>query len=86
VHISDSLRVAAESRKESSFPLSSPAILFSNHAAPCCQALAGCCLSARLLRRPYQAGLHRDVSEVRGGDGLLGQSAGDERLQGTASC
>jgi hypothetical protein len=52
--------------------LSSPAILFANHAAPCRQALGGMLLHPLIeLRRAYQAGLHRDVSEVRGGDGLL---------------
>ena len=52
--------------------LSSPAILFSNHAAPCRQALGGMLLHPLgELRRAHQAGLHRDVSEVRGGDGLL---------------
>jgi hypothetical protein len=52
--------------------LSSPAILFANHAAPCRQALGGMLLHPLGdLRRAHQAGLHRDVSEVRGGDGLL---------------
>jgi hypothetical protein len=52
--------------------LSSPAILFANHAAPCRQALGGMLLHPLgELRRAHQAGLHRDVSEVRGGDGLL---------------
>ena len=52
--------------------LNSPAILFTNHAAPCRQALGGMLLHPLgELRRAHQAGLHRDVSEVRGGDGLL---------------
>ena len=52
--------------------LNSPAILFANHAAPCRQALGGMLLHPfGELRRAYQAGLHRDVSEVRGGDSLL---------------
>ena len=52
--------------------LSSPAIPFANHAAPCCQALGRMLLHPLgELRRAHQAGLHRDVSEVRGGDGLL---------------
>ena len=52
--------------------LSSPAILFTNHAAPCRQALVRMLLHPLgELRRAHQAGLHRDVSEVRGGDGLL---------------
>jgi hypothetical protein len=52
--------------------LSSPAILFANHAAPCRQALGGMLLHPLgELRRAHQAGLYRDVSEVRGGDGLL---------------
>ena len=36
------------------------------------------------LRRAHQAGLHRDVSEVRGGDGLLVAICREERLQSTA--
>jgi len=32
------------------------------------------------LRRAHQAGLHRDFSEVRGGDGLLAQFAGEACL------
>jgi hypothetical protein len=52
--------------------LSSPAILFADHAAPCRQALGGMLLHPLgELRGAHQAGLHRDVSEVRGGDGLL---------------
>jgi hypothetical protein len=60
-------------REESCFPpLSSPAILFADHAAPCRQALGGMLLHPlRELRRAHQARLHRDLSEVRGGDGLL---------------
>jgi hypothetical protein len=54
------------------FPLSSPAVLLANHAAPCRQAL-GRMLVHPLgeLRRAHQAGLHRDIGKVRGGDGLL---------------
>jgi len=52
--------------------LSSPAILFAYHAAPCRKALGRMLLHPLgELRRAHQAGLHRDVSEVRGGDGLL---------------
>jgi hypothetical protein len=52
--------------------LSSPAILFANHAAPCRQALGGMLLHPLgELRRAHQAGLHRHVSEVRRGDDLL---------------
>src|SRR5258705_9557661 len=52
--------------------LSSPAILFANHATPCRQALGGMLLHPLgELRRAHQTGLHRHVSEVRGGDGLL---------------
>jgi len=52
--------------------LNSPAILFANHAAPCRQALGGMLLHPLgELRRAHQAGLHRDVSEVRGGNNLL---------------
>jgi hypothetical protein len=52
--------------------LNSPAILFTNHAAPCRQALGRMLLHPLgELRRAHQAGLHRDVSEVRGGDSLL---------------
>src|SRR5229473_6717288 len=52
--------------------LNSPAILFANHAAPCRQALGRMLLHPLgELRRAHQAGLHRDVREVRGGDGLL---------------
>ena len=52
--------------------LSSPAIPQANHAAPCRKTL-GRMLFHPLgeLRRAHQAGLHRDVSEARGGDGLL---------------
>ena len=61
----------AENFREDS-PLSSPAILFANHAAPCRQALGGMLLHPLgELRRAHQAGLHRDISEVRGGDDLL---------------
>src|ERR1700737_3364791 len=52
--------------------VSSPAIPFANHAAPCRKALGRMLLHPLgELRRAHQAGLHRDVSEVRGGDGLL---------------
>jgi len=52
--------------------LSSPAILLANHAAPSRQALGGILLHPLgKLRRAHQSGLHRDISEVRGGDGLL---------------
>ncbi len=52
--------------------LSSPAILFAEHAAPCRKPLGRMLLHPLgELRRTHQAGLHRDVSEVRGGDGLL---------------
>ena len=52
--------------------LNSPAILFADQAAPCRQALGGMLLHPlRELRRAHQAGLHRNVGEVRGGDGLL---------------
>src|SRR5229473_1393492 len=52
--------------------LSSPAILFTNYAAPCRQALGPMLVHPLCeLRRAHQAGLHRDVGEVRGGDGLL---------------
>src|SRR5882762_6725419 len=52
--------------------LSSPAILFANHAAPCRQALGRMLLHPLgELRRAHQAGLHRDVGEFRSGDGLL---------------
>src|ERR1700694_5873066 len=54
------------------FTLSSPAILFADHAAPSRQALGGMLLHPLgELRRAHQAGLDRDLSEVRGGDGLL---------------
>src|ERR1700716_2643989 len=52
--------------------LSSPATLFANHAGPCRQALGRMLLHPLgELRRAHPAGLHRDVSEVRCGDGLL---------------
>src|SRR5262249_2575823 len=52
--------------------LNSSAILLADHAAPCRQAL-GRMLPHPLgeLRRAHQAGLHRDVGEVRGGNNLL---------------
>jgi len=68
----DADRLAANSRGKLISTLSSPAILFANHAAPCRQALGGMLLHPLgELRRGHQTGLHRDVSEVRGGDGLL---------------
>jgi hypothetical protein len=52
--------------------LSSPAILFADDAAPCRQALGRMLIHPLSeLRRAHQAGLHRDVREVRGGDGQL---------------
>ena len=64
--------LAANSRGKLLSTLNSPAILFADHAAPCRQALGGMLLHPLgELRRAHQAGLHRDVSEVRGGDGLL---------------
>jgi len=52
--------------------LCSPAILFADHATPRRQALGWMLLHPLgELRRAHQAGLHRDLSEVRGGDGLL---------------
>src|SRR5712691_7175345 len=63
---------AANSRGKLLSTLNSPAILFADHAAPRRQALGRMLLHPlRELRRAHQAGLHRDVSEVRGGDGLL---------------
>ena len=57
---------------EADFHPKLPAILFANHAAPCRQAVGRMLLHPLgELRRAHQAGLHRDVSEVRGGDGLL---------------
>ena len=50
----------------------SPGILLANHAAPCRKALSGMLLHPLgELRCAHQAGLHRDVGEVRGGDDLL---------------
>jgi hypothetical protein len=52
--------------------LNFPANRLANHAAPCRQALGGMLLHPLgELRSAHQPGLHRDVSEVRGGDGLL---------------
>ena len=52
--------------------LSSPAILFTNYAAPCRQALGRMLLHPfGELRRAHQAGLHRDFGEVRRGDSLF---------------
>jgi hypothetical protein len=68
-HRSDWPRTPA---RKAAFTLGSPAIPFANHAAPCCQALGRMLLHPLgELRRAHQAGLHRNVSEVRGGDGLL---------------
>jgi hypothetical protein len=54
------------------FTLSSAAIPFTEHAAPCCKPLGRMLIHpVGELRCAHQAGLHRDVSEVRGGDGLL---------------
>src|SRR5215469_13867703 len=59
-------------RTDPFFTLSSPAALFADHAAPCCEALGRMLLHpVGKLRRAHQAGLHRDVGEIRGGDGLL---------------
>jgi hypothetical protein len=58
--------------RKAAFTLGSPAIPFANHAAPCCQALGRMLLHPLgELRRAHQAGLYRNLSEVRGGDGLL---------------
>ena len=57
---------------EAAFHLCSPAILSTNHAAPCGEALGRMLLHPLgELRRAHQAGLQRDVGEVRGGDGLF---------------
>ena len=59
-------------RSDPLFTVRSLAILISDHAAPCREALLRILLHPlRKLRRAYQAGLHRDISEVGGGDGLL---------------
>src|SRR6516162_1935714 len=51
------------------FTLSSPATLFADHTAPCREALGRMLLHpVGKLRRAHQARLHRDVSEIRGGD------------------
>ena len=83
-----------DSRRESCFDLSSPAILFADHTAPRQQLLGG------MLLHPFgeprgtnQAGLQREVGEVRGGDDLLvaicrrGETAkyGNDLDQGTVS-
>jgi hypothetical protein len=50
----------------------SPAVLFSDHAAPCRQPFSRMLLHPlRKLRRAHQAKLHRDVCDVRGRDDLL---------------
>ncbi len=65
-------RIGRELSRKAAFDLNSPAILFADHTAPRRQALERMLLHPlRDLRRAHQAGLHRDVSEVRGGDGLL---------------
>jgi hypothetical protein len=52
--------------------LSFLAIPFTDHAAPCRKALGRVALHPiGELRRAHQAGLHRDVGEVRGRDGLF---------------
>lgn len=54
------------------FALSTPAILLTDHAAPCRKTLSRMLIHpVGELRCAHQAGLHRDVSEVRGGDSLL---------------
>ena len=59
-------------RSDPVFTLSSPAALFADHAAPRRQAFCRMLLHpVGKLRRSHQAGLHRDVGEVRGGDGLF---------------
>src|ERR1700754_3543343 len=59
-------------REKPLFTLSSPAVPFADHTAPRRKALGRMVLHPiGELRRPHQAGLHRDASEVRGGDGLL---------------
>src|SRR5204863_8778278 len=51
---------------------STPAILLTEHAAPCRKPLSRMQIHpVGELRCAHWAGLHRDVSEVRGGDGLL---------------
>jgi hypothetical protein len=63
---------AAAPRFSASFTLRSPAILFADHAAPRRKTLGRMLLHpVGELRRAHQAGLHRNVSEIRGGDGLL---------------
>jgi hypothetical protein len=53
-------------------PLSFLAIPFADYAAPCRKALGRVALHPiGELRRAHQAGLHRDVGEVRGRDGLF---------------
>src|SRR5689334_3770755 len=52
--------------------LSSPAILFADHASPGGEAVGRMLLHPpRQVRRVHQAGLHRDGGKVRGGDNLL---------------
>jgi hypothetical protein len=59
-------------RAEAALLLSSPAILLAQHAAPGCKALGRMLLHPiGELRRAHQAGLHRHIREVRGGDHLL---------------
>jgi hypothetical protein len=52
--------------------LGSPAFLAADNASPCRKTLGRMLLHPLgELRRAHQAGLHRNISEVRGGDGLL---------------
>src|ERR1700688_3015666 len=63
-------RVAYPPLSTLSYP--APAILLADHAAPSRKALGRMLLHPLgELRRSHQARLHRDVSEVRDGDGLL---------------
>ena len=57
---------------KSFFNLSCSAIRFADHAAPCRKALGRMLIHpVGELRRAHQAGLHRNVSEIRSGDDLL---------------
>jgi hypothetical protein len=77
VHISDSLGVGRGVPQEKLLPPKLPCHPVFQSRSACCQALAGMLFHPLgELRRPYQAGLHRDVSDVRGGDGLLGAICG----------
>jgi hypothetical protein len=54
------------------FTLSSPAILFTEYTAPCRKAFGRMLIHpVGELRCAHQAGLHRDLCEVRRGDSLL---------------